>query len=1032
MDTGSHYLQQELYSLVRQDDEIFDFLQNNLFDGLWYWDLECPEHEWMNARFWETLGYNPTDMPHTPSAWQDIINEEDLALATDNFNKHIQNPNHPYDQIVRYEHKNGDTVWIRCYGKAIRNADGLAVRMLGAHQNVSYQQKNNELIDAMNKLCRKEREFDKVQSIAQLGSWYLDLSTNKVEWTDELYRMYGFDSKLPPPPYTEHQKLFAPASWELLSTSLDRTRQEGIPYELELQTIRKDGSNGWMWVRGEAIRSSDNAIVGLWGAAQDITKKKATESELLKAIGLAKESEHSLKEKNEEYEALNEDLRQANEELNDINAKLFEREIQLKEKNEEYESLNEDLRQTNEELNDSNLRLRESEKVLKEKNEEYEALNEELRQTNEELSEINMKVRESESRLKDILDNLFEGYQILDFDWTYRYINKAAEMHNQRPKEELMGKRYVDCWPGIEKTKVFGLIQDCLENRNLHRFENQFVYPNGDMGWFDIGIQPIKEGVFILSNNITEKKLAEQRVHSEKSKLEFSETQLKKAQKTAKVGSWTWYIAEDKLWWSDEMYSIFGVDKALFSGNLADIINETIHPDDREKVNQSNESVINQKEPYPLEYRIITKDGDLKYVYALADKVELDENGQSIRLSGIVKDITDYKNIQIELEAAKNRAEDSNRLKSAFLANMSHEIRTPLNAILGFAGFLKDPQKSRIEQQRYAEIIMNSGKHLLNVINNIIDLSKIDSGQAKVENTSVNITSVLKDLSSFFHSYLLSKNKYGVHLKLSYPVDNLIAFTDETKLRQVLINLIGNAVKFTEIGVVEFGFSIWGSKLKFFVKDSGIGIPKEKRESIFDRFHQAYDESGKIYGGTGLGLSIAKACVELLNGEIWFESVEQKGTQFFFTVDFVPNVDNDSVQEQRDGVNGEQAYNNELVLVAEDDDLNYEYLELVLKERGLRVVRTSTGKETINMALENDDIRLILMDIQMPEGSGTMAAQKLKVEKPNLPIIAQTAYAFESERRKFLKMGCDGYIAKPINNDILFSVISKALYAEKN
>ena len=269
-----NYLKKELYELIKTDESIFDFIQESALDGLWYWDLEKPEEEWMNPQFWAVLGYNHKEMPHKSSAWQDIIHPADLKLATENFIKHCENPDYPYNQTVRYTHKNGSTVWIRCRGLAIRDKNGKPVRMLGAHQDITSYNNSELLLQKNTTLLRNS------QLIAKIGSWELDLATNEVLWTEELYNMFGFDPSLPAPPYTEHMELFTPESWEQLSSSLALTSEQGIPYELELETILKNGGKGWIWVRGEAVFDKSKNIIGLRGLAQDITARKQAEVSL--------------------------------------------------------------------------------------------------------------------------------------------------------------------------------------------------------------------------------------------------------------------------------------------------------------------------------------------------------------------------------------------------------------------------------------------------------------------------------------------------------------------------------------------------------------------------------------------------------------------------------------------------------------------------------------------------------------------------------------------------------------------------------
>lgn len=268
-----HYLQLELSELFKTNEAIFRFLQESSLDGMWYWDLLHPEEEWMNEKFWTVLGYSPEEMPHKSYAWKNIIHPHDAELALEKFKEHCQDPTIPYDQTLRYTHKNGSTVWIRCRGIVIRDSQGTPIRMLGTHQNVT-RFKEVELQLTVNATL-----LYNTQKIARIGSWELDLKTNEVTWTKELYDMYGFDPNLPPPPYTEHMKLFTPTSWDILNKSLTITSSQGIPYELELTTVQKNGENGYMWVRGEAVFDEQKNIIGLRGVAQDITEKKSIELE---------------------------------------------------------------------------------------------------------------------------------------------------------------------------------------------------------------------------------------------------------------------------------------------------------------------------------------------------------------------------------------------------------------------------------------------------------------------------------------------------------------------------------------------------------------------------------------------------------------------------------------------------------------------------------------------------------------------------------------------------------------------------------
>ncbi|NER06983.1 MAG: response regulator, partial [Okeania sp. SIO3C4] len=487
--------------------------------------------------------------------------------------------------------------------------------------------------------------------------------------------------------------------------------------------------------------------------------------------------------------------------------------------------------------------------------------------------------------------------------------------------------------------------------------------------------------------DLTQDKDREQELTSAKLMAQDHARELKRAQKTAKIGSWKNIVSTNNMWWSEEMYNIFGINKKSFSGDLNTVIEELTHPDDKHLVQHAHKTVFQDKKSISVEFRIKTEGGAKKHLLFIADDFVRDENGEYKVLSGVMKDITDYKLIQIELEKAKEKAEESDRLKSSFLANMSHEIRTPMNSIIGFASILKNNDTSLKQREKYIDIITNSSNHLLNLINDIIDISKIESGEVVVSYTDIELNALFHELYSFYHSELRTLNKFGVYLKMKIPYPEFYISTDETRLRQVLINLIGNAVKFTDSGEIEFGYGLKGDKIEFFVRDTGIGIARDKQDMIFKRFHQESETTERLYGGTGLGLAIAKACTELLKGEIWLESVQNFGTTFYFTVEYAKGKQANEIFEVE---NKEFEFDNELILVAEDDDYNYDYISTILSHHDLRLIRTKSGRETIRMALSHDDLKLVLMDIQMPDLTGSEATIEIRKHKPELPIIAQT------------------------------------------
>jgi PAS domain S-box-containing protein len=287
-----------------------------------------------------------------------------------------------------------------------------------------------------------------------------------------------------------------------------------------------------------------------------------------------------------------------------------------------------------------------------------------------------------------------------------------------------------------------------------------------------------------------------------------------------------------------------------------------------------------------VEVFLLQRDG--RKIPILKNVMSVEINNENYLLEAFM-DITDQKETEMQLKNAKLKAEESNKLKSAFLQNMSHEIRTPLNGILGFSQFLSNPDISKADIKRYSEIIISSGNHLLEILNDIIDIAKIESGQLNVHFEKLNINTMMNELLIFFQKYKIQKGKENIEIKYSVSLsgNDAIIQTDKTRIKQILNNLINNAIKFTDEGEVKFGYALNENNLVFFVRDTGIGISEKSKYLVFERFNQASDTTERLYGGTGLGLTISKACVEMLGGEIWLESDLGKGTIFFFSIPYI-------------------------------------------------------------------------------------------------------------------------------------------------
>jgi signal transduction histidine kinase/ActR/RegA family two-component response regulator len=390
----------------------------------------------------------------------------------------------------------------------------------------------------------------------------------------------------------------------------------------------------------------------------------------------------------------------------------------------------------------------------------------------------------------------------------------------------------------------------------------------------------------------------------------------------------------------------------------------------------------------------------------------------------LLNSIDKINKINSELELAKVKAEESDKLKTAFLANMSHEIRTPMNGILGFTDLLKQKNLAEKDKNKYLGIIEKSGFRMLGIINDLIDISKIEADQVELDIKPTDLNKVLEGFYSFF---LPDANRLGVKLicKKGLPNNAGIIKTDEGKLGQILSNLIKNALKFTKKGKIEFGYELINNTLQFYVLDTGKGIDPASQKVIFERFRQGKHSHTEAVEGSGLGLAISRAFLEILNGKIWLESKLEKGTIFYFTLPYNPVED--IADQQEELLDTDIIEEDCTILLAEDDESSKEYIYEIYKNFNVNIIHAINGKDAMEKVLENDTIDIVLMDIKMPVMDGLDATRQIKKIRPDLPIIAQTAFASNFDEQNALKAGCDDFITKPIHRKTLLEMTSKYL-----
>jgi PAS domain S-box-containing protein len=418
---------------------------------------------------------------------------------------------------------------------------------------------------------------------------------------------------------------------------------------------------------------------------------------------------------------------------------------------------------------------------------------------------------------------------------------------------------------------------------------------------------------------------------------------------------------------------------------------------------------------------IIATEGNLP-IYVNIDGI-VSQNNELCLLT--ITDITERKSAERNLLEEKDHAEESDRLKSAFLANMSHEIRTPMNGILGFSELLKEPGLSGERQQEYIRIIEKSGKRMLNIINDIIDISKIEANLMNVDIKDCNINEKMEFIYIFFKPQVEEKGMH-FHLKNALPKKEAIIRTDNEKVYSILTNLVKNAIKYSKEGLIEFGYLKKGEFLEFYVKDTGIGIPKDRQSAIFERFVQADISDKMARQGAGLGLSISKAYVEMLGGKIWVESEDGIGSTFYFTLPYNTELEEKKVVGKVvDSQDEKNTIRKLKIIIAEDDVVSEMLISIDLGKFSKEILKARNGFEAIEVCRNNPDTDLLLMDIQMPIMNGHEATRQIRQFNKEVVIIAQTAFGLSGDREKSIEAGCNDYISKPIKKDELLSLIQK-------
>jgi PAS domain S-box-containing protein len=619
-------------------------------------------------------------------------------------------------------------------------------------------------------------------------------------------------------------------------------------------------------------------------------------------------------------------------------------------------------------------------------------------------------LRGSEEQRRSILQTAMDGFWLVDTQGRLLEVNEGYCRMSGYSAPELLAMRISDLNANGTGDDIAARITTIIA-RGEDRFESRHRRKDGRILDVEVSVQYRSEegGRFVaFLHDITESKRAT-------NDLRAKEQTLSESQRIAHVGSWSWDLATGGLTWTPETYRLHGVSPDTYVPSR-DTLLGLIHPDDRTAMQTWLSACLAGDEPPDVEFRSILPGGSVRHILGRGHLVH-DEQNKPIRMDGIAQDITERKQAESALRAAKEQAEDAARAKSEFLATMSHEIRTPLNAVLGFARLLMTTPLSP-EQADYVKTIDQAGRLLTSTVNDILDITKIGAGMITLELIPCHLQELLDGVgrTAEITRTGLSRN-IEVLQQIAADVPAYIV-TDPTRLTQILNNLLTNAIRFTESGSATYGVCRKGEDLEFFVKDTGIGIPQEKQSAVFQPLVQADSSTTRKYGGAGLGLTIAKSLVEMLGGTMSLASTVGAGSRFSFSHPLVV-ADPGPVERLASVALGSGVERSFRVLLVEDNPVNQRMMMIMLKKLGcVSVAIAENGEKAVEACLAGQ-FAVVFMDMFMPVLDGYGATKKIRendvlLRRQRTRIVAVTASALPGDKEKCIAAGCDEYLTKPV------------------
>lgn len=629
-------------------------------------------------------------------------------------------------------------------------------------------------------------------------------------------------------------------------------------------------------------------------------------------------------------------------------------------------------------------------------------------------------LRDNEEKYRLLIENQTDLIVKIDTEGKFLFVSPSYCKMFGKTEKELIGNAFMPLVHEDDRQSTEDAMKQLYVEPYHVKLEQRAFTAEGWrwFSWSDTAVLDekgeIKE-IIGIGQDITEKKRAE---------IQLSEQERRLNSLVGNLPGFVYRCNFDEHWTmrflSQQCETITGYPPETFLNNQIKTYNDIILPEFREKEAEDWNIVVKNKSVYEGEYQIRTKNNQIKWVWERGIGV-YDKNGNLLFFEGYVEDITSIKHLIDDLIAAKNKAEESDRLKTAFLTNMSHEIRTPMNGILGFTKLLLEPQLAGDQVKEYVDIIRKSGNRMLNTVNDIITISRIETEQVEISKSTFNLHNEINDICKMLLPEVKEK---GIQLNVNFNTisDTEMITTDRTKFDSVMTNLIKNAIKFTDEGQIDVTYSKKINAFDFEVKDTGIGIPKERLSVIFDRFIQGDIDDKRALQGSGLGLAISQSYVSMMGGELFVDSVVDEGARFYFSI---PDRSTNKADKPQVAKNTMSMKKNLKILIVEDDTISVKYLNVILKDIAQTIQIVNNGTEAVDMLKAHDDFDLVLMDIKLPRMNGYDATHEIRKFNKDIIIIAQTAYAISGDREKAIAAGCDDYIAKPIVKKDLLNMFAK-------